>query len=544
VTEIRSRGRTGGRIALLLVLAGWAALAIGCRGQAPRNFILITLDTQRADYISAYDPSHARTPNIDALARRGTLFKNSYSLIPITLPSHASIFYSEPPHELDVYNNGQSLRHHRSRPPLAAFLKKSGRRTAAFISLGVLQSQFGLSEGFESYAEKFPQDRWYLTAAEVNAEVLPWLDRNHRDPFFLWVHYSDPHDPYATPDTPPDTAIYFNGRLLGSDYCLNKYITYSVQVVLEKGTNELRFEVDNPSYRGRDVLQARLDKLDLVASPALTPDEVVFARGWYHRAGDKTYYFRQNSLLQVINKGPRRSMTMVFHGKLMAPPGVVRARYRQEVEYMDGEIGRLWEKLKDLGLLDNTAILVVGDHGEGLGEHLASRHTPHFGHIHFLYGVYLRVPLIVYVPGRPGGAVRTETVSLLDVAPTIAGIMGFRRPDFYRGRNLLRLKENSPLTVFEETYRPEAVQDRLAVLQRPWHMILTPSLGRYELYNLERDAGERDNVFKPGALDASLAAMKRALDDLARSALSQRPLEAPIKDQTREMLRSLGYIKN
>lgn len=74
----------------------------------PDNFILITLDTLRADYVSAYSRSHASTPNIDFLARQGTLFENCYSLIPITLPAHASLFYSLPPHLLRVYNNGQS----------------------------------------------------------------------------------------------------------------------------------------------------------------------------------------------------------------------------------------------------------------------------------------------------------------------------------------------------------------------------------------------------------------------------------------------------
>src|SRR4030042_6954052 len=100
-------------------LAGLAVLLgfLSCRtGARPENVILITLDTQRADYISAYEPANAATPNIDFLAREGTLYRNAYSLIPITLPSHASLFFSEPPHQIRNYTNGQKLAARRAHP--------------------------------------------------------------------------------------------------------------------------------------------------------------------------------------------------------------------------------------------------------------------------------------------------------------------------------------------------------------------------------------------------------------------------------------------
>ncbi|MBS3818909.1 sulfatase-like hydrolase/transferase, partial [bacterium] len=105
------------------------------------NFILITLDTQRADHISAYNPSHASTPHIDSLAQKGVLFENCFSLIPITLPSHASIFFSLPPHEIKNYNNGQPIKENRDEPSLVQLLKKNGFHTGAFVSLGVLKSK-------------------------------------------------------------------------------------------------------------------------------------------------------------------------------------------------------------------------------------------------------------------------------------------------------------------------------------------------------------------------------------------------------------------
>ena len=168
----------------------------GCRREArPRNFILLTLDTMRADHLGASGQGRAATPNLDALAAGGTLFRNARALTPVTLTSHASIFFSEPPSALKLYNNGQVLRNKAGRPPLAELFKKAGFVTAAFVSLGVLQPMFGLGQGFDTYATDFPADRWYLRAGEVNAKVLPWLETHRNGPFFLWVHYSDPHEP-------------------------------------------------------------------------------------------------------------------------------------------------------------------------------------------------------------------------------------------------------------------------------------------------------------------------------------------------------------
>ncbi len=521
------------------------AFACGRRASAPRNFVIITLDTQRADYVSAYDPKHVRTPSIDSLAAQGTIYKNAYSLIPITLPSHASMFFSEPPDVLKNYNNGEIVYPRRSRPPLASLFKKNGFRTAAFVSMGILEAQFGLSEGFDTYDDKFQPDRWYLTAAEVNDKVLPWLDKNSRDPFFLWVHYSDPHDPYAVPDTPPDTKVYFNGKLLGSDYCLNKYLTYTLDLTLEPGRNELAFEVENPFYDSPNAFQARLDKFKITAAPEIVPADIVFAKGWFHRPTDDVYFFRKRGSLEIVNRGPRRTAKVLFRGKLVIPVDEMKKRYGQEVEYMDGQIGLLWKKMKDLGLFENTAVLMVGDHGEGLGEYLSSYNDRHVGHIHFLYNAYMKVPFIVYQPRvKPKAPVRTETVSLLDVAPTIASIMGFRRPDFYQGRDLARLKKGTPLTVFEETFRPEAVKDKFALLEPPWHLILTPADSRYELFNLDLDPEEQKDVYDPVKLAAAVKALKTKLDALAREALDHRENAAPPTDRTQEMLKSLGYIKN
>ena len=159
------------------------------------NVVLIVIDTLRADYLGAYG-SEVNTPNMDGLAERGVLFAHAYSHVPITVPSHSSMFTSLIPTEHAALNNGSILGE--SHSTLAELMRTSYRSTAGFVSLGVLKSEFGVAQGFDRYYDDFESD-WWKSAGEVNADLLPWLDRQSSEPFFLWAHYSDPHEPYTPP---------------------------------------------------------------------------------------------------------------------------------------------------------------------------------------------------------------------------------------------------------------------------------------------------------------------------------------------------------
>ncbi len=540
---LRFLKRPGVSAVVLVALA--VGFTVGCRRQeTPQNFILITLDTLRADHVSAYSPKNSLTPNLDILARQGILFKNAFSLIPITLPSHASMFFSEPPSLIKNYNNGQIIRNKRNIPSFVNLFKKSGFLTAAFVSLGVLKSQFGLTQGFDTYVDDFPERRWYLAAEEVNARVFPWLESHKDQRFFLWVHYSDPHDPYAPPDTPDDLKVYCNEKLVGQ-YCLSKYVACDVEIDLEPGRNEVRLEVINKYLTNPDIYQARLDRLEF-DPPANAIDLLIDQyRGWEIRREDHVFFFKKNGYIEIINRAGRRRLKITFRGKLNIPDADVRALYQKEVEYMDREIGKLWDKLRALGLFSKTAILAVGDHGEGLFEFKAKAGFPHVGHIHFLYKLYLQVPLLLYSPSlQEPGVERDEFVSLLDVGPTITRLMGFKPLSHFRGRDLLRLKKGQPLEIFEETYRPEALEgDKFGLLHYPWHLILTPQDGRYEFFDWSQDPRERQDLYGQSVgLPAEVQELKQRLDAFARDVLKGKE-EIKIDKKTEEMLRTLGYVR-
>lgn len=527
---------------LIPLLALFLAFASCSQNPQNDNFILITLDTQRADHISAYDSSKADTPHIDSLADLGTVFKNCYSLIPITLPSHASLFFSQPPHKIKNYNNGQVILPKKKRPSLATLFKKNGYHTAAFISLGVLKSQFGLSEDFDVYRDEFPENRWYKAAGEVNRDVFEWLDGHKDQKFFAWIHYSDPHDPYCPPDMPNDFTIYVNDRPVG-EYNLAKYEKKEVELDIQPGENLIRFDIVNDSFRNQDQFLARLDMLNFNLDEDDKDMDIDLYWGWFVRNGSSVFFFKKDALITLTNHAGPRKIKLTFRGKPMYPIEKTRELYRNEVEYMDSEIGKLFARLEELELFDKTHIMIVGDHGEGLGEYTNYSGDSHVGHIHFLKDVYMRVPLIIYNPHTARKKIEVDDfVSLLDLAPTIMQTMNFKNTPSYEGRNLLQLKKKDSFAIFEETYKPEAVRERFAILQYPWHLIFVPEIQEYELYNLEDDPEEQSNIFQDRGKLKEVIDLKKRLDEFARDVLNSKE-EVKIDNETEEMLKALGYIK-
>jgi len=154
----------------------------------------------------------------------------------------------------------------------------------------------------------------------------------------------------------------------------------------------------------------------------------------------------------------------------------------------------------------------------------------------------MKVPLIIYNPSaNKTGVRREEPVTLLDIAPTITEIMGFKKLPSFQGRNLLSLKEEE-LTVFEETYKPEAFMDKFAFLKFPWHIILTPEKRKYELYDLRKDPEEKENIYQKNSLPQEVVSLKQKLDSYALEILSRKE-KIKIDDETKKMLKALGYIR-
>ncbi|MCK4931776.1 MAG: sulfatase [Candidatus Aminicenantes bacterium] len=514
-----------------------------CAPSENQNLILITLDTHRADYMGAYNEGFVSTPNLDFLAREGTLFTNCFSPIPVTLPAHSSLFYSQPPYKLKIYNNGETLSADGIKS-LAEIFKENGYLTGAFVSLGVLLGRYGLNQGFDTYSDQFPETRWYLTAEEVNSRLFPWLEKHREQNFFLWIHYSDPHDPYAPPDLSNDLKIYLNDNLL-KELCLQKNQVEDIALPLNKGKNTLRLEVTNEFIPKKDAFLARLVQLELVPSSHAEDTTLHFGRGWLNtRKSKRMMYFKNNAILKIQSPKDQEGVILKLRGKLDMGTEGNREMYRREVEYLDREIGSLFNTLKTLDLFEKTIIVSVGDHGEGLGEYESSRGGPHFGHIHYLYSVYLKVPFVIWNPAKRRNQTISRPATLIDTAPTVLALMDIDRPSHMMGRNLMKGKktEDTPTELFFETYEPEADFNRFAILSFPDHLIFTLKTNAYELYDISSDPKETTDLYPDQENDPRINRLREKLNDYTRRALSNRSIQEK-DEKTVEMLKALGYIK-
>jgi choline-sulfatase len=187
-----------GLVAILLIAA-----ACGRDTAPPKSpvavrpsILLVTLDTTRADAIGP-EAVGVRTPAFNALAARGRRFRQAYASVPETLPSHSSMMTGLYPAGHGVHENGRYLP--ADHAVAAERLKQAGYRTIAFVSAFSLAHRFGLARGFDLYDDEWGRDRAERTARDTTDAAIAELQKESAQPLFAWVHYYDPHTPYAPP---------------------------------------------------------------------------------------------------------------------------------------------------------------------------------------------------------------------------------------------------------------------------------------------------------------------------------------------------------
>ena len=204
------------RFALTVGLLIGLSLQLGCGEPAApsrRNILLVTIDTLRADHLSSYGYERDTSPVIDALAAEGVRFDNAIVQWPKTAPSFASIFTATYPKDNGIVRR-VGLRLPQEFKMLAEVLKEQGFATHAVVSNGAVASEFNFDQGFDTYIETWkltpPADGQDPTGAGSVTRLAQAVigDHDPGQPFFLWVHYLDPHFPYEAPE--PLTDMYEN----------------------------------------------------------------------------------------------------------------------------------------------------------------------------------------------------------------------------------------------------------------------------------------------------------------------------------------------
>jgi len=195
-------------LAVIFYLLLGPKLSTGYKKKQLKNLdvILITLDTLRVDFVSAYKKGKADTPNMDRVAGEGVLFETCIAQTPLTLPSHTSILSGTYPLHHRIRDNGGFLVPG-SLELISEILQKQGLITSAFIASYVLHSKWGINQGFDTYSDDFDLSRYERVslgnvqkrAEEVLANAKKWLKTHKKDRFFTWIHLYDPHTPYDPP---------------------------------------------------------------------------------------------------------------------------------------------------------------------------------------------------------------------------------------------------------------------------------------------------------------------------------------------------------
>jgi arylsulfatase A-like enzyme/Tfp pilus assembly protein PilF len=268
---------------VLLVLKPGRADFNRLRGGKDFNVILITVDTIRADKIGCYGNRLVATPAMDALAAGGIRFEKCISQTPLTLPAHTTILTGTLPPYHGVRDNGGFVVPSELVTMAEAF-KARGYETAAFVAAYVLDSKWGLNQGFDTYFDKFDLSRFerislgevQRPANEVMDEALGWLDRKKGGKFFAWIHLYDPHTPYEPPE--PFRSAYGPNPYLGEIAFTDSQLARLTDFIDRNGLRENLFLVlagdhgeslgeHEESSHGFFVYQAALHVPLIVASP-------------------------------------------------------------------------------------------------------------------------------------------------------------------------------------------------------------------------------------------------------------------------------------
>ncbi|MHC4705990.1 MAG: sulfatase-like hydrolase/transferase [Planctomycetota bacterium] len=223
-----------------------------------RNILLISIDTCRADHLGCYGYPLDTTPNIDAIANEGIVFEQVISPQPYTLPAHCSMLTGTIPPYHGVFDN-TDYKLSEADVTLAELLKEKGYVTAGFVSSFVMDSRFGLGQGFDLYDDDFEKasDTMGINqqiGGETTHDVIEWLHAHKDEKNFVFLHYYDPHFTYEPPEPfaskfrnvpPPENVttkfeqVLFDGyagEIAYTDHCIGQVVDKLRQLGLYDST--------------------------------------------------------------------------------------------------------------------------------------------------------------------------------------------------------------------------------------------------------------------------------------------------------------------
>ena len=442
----RSHGAIGAGVLAAVGAAAWALWPSGPPPDPPANVVLIVVDTLRADRLGAWGHPHPTSPRIDALASEGIRFSQATSQAPWTTPSVAALMTSQYPASLGITSERSALPDEAT--TLAEVLRASGRATGAVVSHTFCSSDWRFDQGFDAFDEANIAGHHAASSAGVTDAGLAFLDEHQGEPFFLWLHYFDPHFAY----------------LLHPDHDVAPTQDYDGTVVSGMPIPDLN-----------RLRRAGMDPADLAE---------------------------------------------------------IERFYDSEIAWTDHQIGRILDRLADLGIRDDTMVILTADHGEEFLDHGL------LGHGKTLYQELVHVPLIIDCPWwRPG--VVEQPVANVDVFPTVLACLDQPIPEGLVGQALGPDPPNH--LVFSQT----AKKRKLAMVREGDLTVIAHLKGerpRFEMYDLAEDPGQRRDLARQGGRDLERLARRVLELQAASESLLAPPVQVEVDPSLQEQLEQLGYV--
>jgi len=458
------------------------------------NLIWIVLDAARSDHFSCYGYDRKTTPNIDGFSKDGVLFTNYISTAPWTLPSHASMFtgmYSSKHGAYLTDNTVLGAPLAKESLTLAEALRNQGFNTGAVVANFIaMHKGKQLDQGFNFYYCPRPQfENFFWGMIVRHARIRKFVN------------------------------IWFLGINV---YSLSSEINNIVLHWLSKNEKHPFFLFINymEPHSGASYLPGSFDSL------------YGFSREKWHRYSPKPEYLKKI----VLNK---KTIT----------PEQLQIQYDWldcKLTYLDYQIGKLLDKLKEMNLYDNSIIIIVSDHGTLFGEYNI------LGHGGGLYNELIRVPLIIKYPSKMNfWGVIDKYVQTVDLMPEVLTILKVPLPKGVQGQPISEANHKivSELFRWKNHYLTKInparfYRDLKAIYSSDGYKYIQSSNMDSELYNLADDPNEHNNIVsqmhpKSQKLDQELTDWRQSFSPLKRLEVNQGQMSEDLQDN----LRALGYVQ-
>ncbi|WP_049942881.1 sulfatase [Haloarcula amylolytica] len=481
------------------------------------NVILIVMDTARYDFVHGQKNGVEVAPEINSLAESGTKFTNAFSAAPWTLPSHGSLFTGQYPSKHGAHAGSKQLPDEST--TLAEVFSEAGYATVGASNNAWISESFGFGRGFDDFYKGWQyiqsetdlgraglmnngRDMWKAIMREMlNGNVF----KNVLNALYAKLRFGELDDEGARKTTEWITEWIDSHSKQEPFFMFINYLEPHLEYAPKRELAE-QFLPDDVSYE---------DAIEVPQNP------------WKYVTGQLSLTGSEFEILKCL--------------------------YAAEIAYVDSKIGALVGHLKSIGEWDNTVLMILGDHGENIGDHGLMDHQ------YCLYDSLLHVPLVAHGGSFTDQGSIDDLVQLTDIAPTLLSEIGIGSSSFSNQTQGKPIFEQDRDHVIAEYITPqpsrESIEKRvgdpnncmdmydrsLKTIRNKQYKLIRGSDGSTELYDIVKDQDEKDDLsaYKPDVVDEMCSTLDTWISSF--DAIETTSNEN-IDEDAQERLEDLGYI--